>query len=176
MKANFWNYFKIQPTIQPALQNGHSWFFYTLPTPPGVYYVWWLGWWRIYLLLNDCVLEVAFLAICAWARFWLHRCSERLSMIGVVWSSEQLMMREAAAPQRPITYQPLTACGGLSCCAYCVYVSVGVCKAWASVCGLYMMGFQLSLLTWLFVIIYPEYNYARFLLSVWHLNRGFIII
>lgn len=62
--------------------------------------------------------------ICAWARFWLHRHSEGLSVIRVAWSSEELMMREAVAPWRPITYQPLTACGGLSCSVSCGCVCV----------------------------------------------------
>lgn len=33
-------------------------------------------------------------------------------------------MREAVAPQRPITHQPLTACRGLSCSMYCVRLTV----------------------------------------------------
>lgn len=45
---------------------------------------------------------------------------QRLSVIRAVGSSEELMMREAVAPQRPITHQPLTVCWGLSCSMYCV--------------------------------------------------------
>lgn len=112
---------------------------------------------------------------------------------GLAWSliinSEELMMREAAAPRRPITHQPLTACRGLSCsmcCAcLCLRVWVAVRTQWVLMRGNIYDGISAIISHMiLFIAIYPEpYQYMHYYLSgcltfvgLWTQKTEFIII
>lgn len=79
---------------------------------------------RLPLCVCVCVMSWASVNMCMGTFFGFIAIQRGLAWLA--WSSEELMMREAVAPQSPITQQPLTACAGLSCSTYCLCLHVCV--------------------------------------------------